>query len=95
VIERAMALGTAETLLADDLPENMVENAIPTGNTPSATYYSAIKGAKTQVVLQAFQQAGGNYVGAAKALGLHPNSLLRLVRSLGLRSLIKADAPEA
>jgi len=95
VIERAMALGTAETLLADDLPENMVENAIPTGNTPSATYYSAIKGAKTQVVLQAFQQAGGNYIGAAKALGLHPNSLLRLVRSLGLRSLIKADAPEA
>jgi transcriptional regulator with GAF, ATPase, and Fis domain len=93
VIERAMALGTADTLLADDLPENMVENAIHTSNTASATYYSAIKSAKTQVVLQAFQQAGGNYIEAAKALGLHPNSLLRLVRSLGLRSLIKAEAP--
>jgi len=32
------------------------------------------------VVLQALQQANGSYVEAAKALGMHPNSLLRLIR---------------
>ena len=93
VIERAMVLGAADTLLADDLPENIVESGISSGPS-SATYYSAIRSAKRHVVLQAFQQASGNYIEAAKALGLHPNSLLRLVRSLGLRSLIKAEDKE-
>ena len=30
-------------------------------------------------------QANGNYLEAAKALGLHPNSLLRLIRNLKLK----------
>jgi DNA-binding PucR family transcriptional regulator len=31
------------------------------------------------------QQTNGNYVEAAKILGLHPNSLLRLIRNLDLK----------
>ena len=94
VIERAMVLGTADALLADDLPETIVESTIPNGAT-SARYYTAIQSAKRQVVLQAFRQASGNYIAAAKSLGLHPNSLLRMVRALGLRSLIKAEGVQA
>lgn len=94
IIERAMVLGTTDTVLADDLPEGIVESTVSSGIS-SATYYMTIKEAKKQVVLQAFQQANGSYIEAAKVLGLHPNSLLRLVRSLGLRSLIKGEAREA
>jgi transcriptional regulator with GAF, ATPase, and Fis domain len=39
------------------------------------------------LILQALQQANGNYIEAAKALGMHPNSLLRLVRTLDLKAV--------
>ena len=35
------------------------------------------------------QQANGNYIEAARTLGLHPNSLLRLIRNLGLKAATK------
>ncbi|MBV9622577.1 MAG: sigma-54-dependent Fis family transcriptional regulator [Acidobacteria bacterium] len=90
-IERAMVLGPGEILAPDDFPEAI--HSSPVANEPLSTKYSsAIDEAKRQVVLAAFQQCAGNYVAAAKILGLHPNSLLRLVRSLGLRSVLKPDA---
>jgi hypothetical protein len=33
------------------------------------------------------QQGNGNYIEAAKILGIHPNSLLRLIRNLGLKGI--------
>jgi transcriptional regulator with GAF, ATPase, and Fis domain len=41
------------------------------------------------LIQQALQQANGSYTEAAKALGLHPNSLLRLMRNLNVRSAQK------
>lgn len=41
--------------------------------------------AKRASIVRAYQQASGDYKGAAAILGLHPNYLLRLVRNLGLR----------
>jgi len=38
---------------------------------------------------QALQQANGSYTDAAKILGLHPNSLLRLMRNLNVKSVSK------
>lgn len=35
------------------------------------------------------EQTGGDYQAAAELLGLHPNSLLRLIRNLGLRDMLK------
>ena len=35
-------------------------------------------------------EAGGDYKAAAQELGLHPNSLLRLIRNLGLCDLLKS-----
>ena len=89
-VERAMVLAPGDTLRPEDFSEAMHVDAF--SNEPLSTKYStAIEDAKRQVVLAAFQQCGGNYVAAAKALGLHPNSLLRLVRSLGLRSVLKPE----
>ena len=37
--------------------------------------------------MQTLQQANGNYIEAAKTLGMHPNSLLRLIRNLDLKAV--------
>ena len=86
-IERAAVLGTSEIIRPEDLPESIVE----VGDLPgeSAKYYAALKDFKKQLIQQALQQANGSYTEAAKALGLHPNSLLRLMRNLNVRSAQK------
>ena len=91
-IERALVLGSSDTLLPDDLPEAILEAASPVPDG-SANYLGALKETKKQLVLQALQQASGNYIEAARALGMHPNSLLRLIRNLGLKAAIKAGLP--
>ncbi len=83
-LERALVLGAADDILPDDLPESVLEAA---STAPALTdkYHGAIKDAKKQLVLQALQQANGSYLEAARALGMHPNSLLRLIRNLDLK----------
>ena len=87
-IERALVLGTSEAILPEDLPETILEVA-PAGDA-AAKYQTSVRDSKKQAVLQALQQANGNYIEAAQILGLHPNSLLRLIRNLGLKSAAKA-----
>jgi transcriptional regulator with GAF, ATPase, and Fis domain len=86
-MERAAVLGTNDLVRPDDLPESIVEG----GNVPgeSANYYNALKDFKKQLIQQALQQANGSYLEAAKTLGLHPNSLLRLMRNLNIKSASK------
>jgi transcriptional regulator with GAF, ATPase, and Fis domain len=84
-LERALVLGSTDTILADDLPDAVLE-ADSTAPVPGAKYYATIKDAKKQLVLQALQEANGSYIEAAKALGMHPNSLLRLIRNLDLKT---------
>jgi Nif-specific regulatory protein len=83
-IERALVLGSTDTILVEDLPEAISEVATPAG-VPATKYAGAMKDTKKQVILQALQEANGNYIDAAKSLGLHPNSLLRLIRRLDLK----------
>lgn len=91
-IERAMVLGSGDVILADDLPETIAESALPVAST-NAKYHGALKETKKQIILQALQQAGGNYIDAAKILGMHPNSLLRLIRNLDLKAVAKSGLP--
>jgi transcriptional regulator with PAS, ATPase and Fis domain len=84
-IERAVVLGTSNEIGGEDLPAAVRE---PTrGETLGASFQGAVKENKKQLVLQAMEKANGYYVDAAKILGLHPNSLLRLIRTLGLRTV--------
>jgi two-component system, NtrC family, response regulator HydG len=86
-IERAAVLGNSEIIRPEDLPENIIEAGGPSGE--SAKYYSSLKEFKRQLIQQALKQANGSYIEAAKVLGLHPNSLLRLMRNLDIKSAPK------
>src|SRR5246127_2034581 len=69
-VERALVLGSTNTILPDDLPEAIVEtssSAFPL----KAHYHAAITDFKKQLVREAFLEAKGNYLEAAKTLGMH------------------------
>jgi len=88
-IERAIVLGEGETILPEDLPETVLDSS-PVTPQESATYLSSVKGAKRQAIVVALQQAQGSYIEAAKILGIHPNSLLRLMRNLNVKAAMEA-----
>jgi Nif-specific regulatory protein len=83
-LERAIVLGSSNTILPEDLPEAILE-AAQTPPTAAGNYYREIADFKKQLLTQALLRADSKYVQAAQALGLHPNSLLRLIRNLGIK----------
>ena len=85
-LERAVVLGSTESILPDDLPETIVEGC-PESPASTDKYHGTIKETKKQLILEALQHANGNYIEAAKTLGMHPNSLLRLIRNLDLKDV--------
>jgi Nif-specific regulatory protein len=84
VIERAVVLGSTELILPDDLPETILEAAASAG-APITKFYDAIRETKKRLILDALRQAGGNYTEAARQLGVHPNNLHRLIRTMNLK----------
>jgi transcriptional regulator with GAF, ATPase, and Fis domain len=82
-MERALVLGSGDKILPEDLPAEIFEST--SGEPSSSNFQSVVKEQKKQVVQKAMQQSGGNYIEAAKLLGIHPNSLLRLIRNLNLK----------
>jgi Nif-specific regulatory protein len=82
-MERALVLGSSDRILPEDLPAEIFESA--PGEGSSSSYQGVVKEQKKQVVQKAMQQSNGNYIEAAKVLGIHPNSLLRLIRNLNLK----------
>lgn len=87
-IERAVVLGTTDSILLEDLPEAILESESRTMPAPTK-YHEAVAATKKQVILQAVDQTKGNYTDAAKLLGVHPNYLHRLIRNLNLREHLK------
>lgn len=87
-IERAVVLGSSDVILLEDLPEAILETETRTTSAPTK-YHEAVAHTKKQVILQAMDQAKGNYTDAAKLLGVHPNYLHRLIRNLNLRKHLK------
>ncbi len=84
-IERAMVLGSTALILPEDLPESLLESEADS-NLPLPAYHQGVQEAKRKQILEAVQVAGGNISEAARALGVHPNYLHRLVTKLGLRN---------
>jgi transcriptional regulator with GAF, ATPase, and Fis domain len=93
-IERAVVLGESELILPEDLPEAVLETAsvLGTAGAPklAGAFQASVGDAKRDSIVRAWTEAGGDYKAAAQELGLHPNSLLRLIRNLGLRDLLKS-----
>jgi len=87
-IERAIVLGSSEMLLAEDLPESLLEKNLPADVKPTL-FHDAVNHTKRLVILKAFERSAGNYTETAKLLGLHPNYLHRLIRNLDLKPELK------
>jgi transcriptional regulator with GAF, ATPase, and Fis domain len=86
-IERAVVLGSADMVLAEDLPEHIRESR--PAAVSASMYEEAVEAAKRHVVLQAFEQVNHDHEQAAKILGLHPNYLHKLIRTMNLKPTLK------
>lgn len=89
-IERAVVMGSTDMIQPEDLPESLLDSTVDAEE--QVGLHLAAKEAKKQMILQTLKQTGGNFTEAARLLGIHPNNLHRLVRTLGLRSLLKEQA---
>jgi len=82
-IERAVVLGSTELILPEDLPDSILEETASSGE-PVTALHEGIREAKRKLIEQAIEQADGNYTEATGILGVHPNHLFRLIRTLNL-----------
>ncbi|MDQ3180943.1 MAG: sigma 54-interacting transcriptional regulator [Acidobacteriota bacterium] len=87
-IERAIVLGSGDTIQLDDLPYEIIENRKPEHISP-LDFHQQIKAAKRTIVLSAIKEAGGNYSEAARQLAIHPNNLHRIIRQLEIKDETK------
>jgi Nif-specific regulatory protein len=82
-VERAVVLGSSNLILAEDLPETVLEaEAISTADP--ASYHARVRETKRRLIREAVERAGGNYTEAAKLLGVQATYLHRLMRNLGV-----------
>lgn len=86
-IERAVVLGSTDRILPEDLPEIILEKQSAT-DVAVPKYHEAVNQAKKQIILEALAQTQGDYAETAKLLGIHPNNLHRLIRSMNLKVLL-------
>lgn len=84
VIERAVVLGSGPEIQPEDLPESLLEG-VETTVLAEDSYQQRLKREKKAMVLAALKESEGNFTEAARRLKVHPNSLHRLMRNLGLR----------
>ncbi len=87
VIERAVVLGSSDVILREDLSEVLLETEPGTGDPWN--YHELIKEKKKELIINAVEQAEGNYTEAAKLLKVHPNYLHRLIRNMNLKDELK------
>jgi transcriptional regulator with GAF, ATPase, and Fis domain len=87
-IERAVAMGSSDSILLEDLPETLLETRAPFP-IGTSTYHEAVRQLKRQLILTSMDQSENSVTEAAKLLGVHPNYLHRLIRNLDLRVMIK------
>jgi len=85
-IERAVVLGISNTIVPEDLPENLFESEAE--SSVGSNYHDAINAFKKQLIVQAVQRSGGMITEAAKLLGIHPKYLHRLIRNLSIKKMI-------
>jgi transcriptional regulator with GAF, ATPase, and Fis domain len=83
-MERALVLGSTAAILPEDLPDAIVEESHSNGRSATALH-EGLRQAKKELIERAIERTGGNYTEAAALLGVHPNHLFRLIRTLDLK----------
>jgi len=86
-IEHAIVLGLTDEILAEDLPNTLLEEQ--SAGLTAARYHNTLSQTKKQLVLAALDESNGSHIEAARLLGIHPKYLHRLIRNLNLKSDIK------
>ena len=86
-MERAAVLGSGDVIRPEHLPEDLLGIEIP----KMTRFHEVVKETKREVILKAIKQANGSYTEAAKALGLQPTYLHRLLRNLNLKATIREN----
>jgi transcriptional regulator with GAF, ATPase, and Fis domain len=87
-MERAVVVGSSDRILAEDLPESVLETA-KSGSSVPAKYHDSIRNLKKQLIVDALDQSFGSVTDAATLLGVHANYLHRLMRNFQLRPTLK------
>jgi DNA-binding NtrC family response regulator len=90
-MERGVVLSDTEWLTPGDLPEGITDS-VPALPDLKTSYEATVGDARRDAILRAWEEASGDYKEAAALLGIHPNSLLRLIRKHGLRDTLKRSA---
>lgn len=88
IIERAVVLSLTETILPEDLPEELLES-FKSEPEEVDDFHIQVKEAKQQIIIKALANSNGNYSEAAEKLGIHTNNLHRIIRNLELKNQIK------
>ena len=81
VMEHAVVLGQSAVITSADLPPT-TRSYEPGATLDSFSYRDSVDNYRRALVLKVLAQTGGNRVAAAKTLGLHEKSLIRLIRAL-------------
>ena len=71
----------------EDLPEHV--RAVAPADVSVGSYTHLVEAAKRDAILKAFEQAAYDHTAAAALLGLHPNYLHKLLRTMDLKILVK------
>jgi two-component system response regulator AtoC len=79
VIERAQILAEGDTITTDDLPENLQAVSLSKSEVEIAAAPFNLDSLERRTVLAALENAKGNKVNAARALGISRRSLYRLL----------------
>jgi transcriptional regulator with GAF, ATPase, and Fis domain len=91
-VEHAVVLGFDPLILRDDLPEAVTDAGASlqaAAGRGLPLFHEAVTQAKKDLIVRAVEDARGNYSMAARALGLHPNYLHRLIRNLQLKAALR------
>jgi DNA-binding NtrC family response regulator len=81
VMERAVVLGQSAIITSADLPP-MTRGYESGAGLDGVSYRDAVDNFRRSLVLKVLAQTRGNRIAAAKNLGLHEKSLIRLIRAL-------------
>ena len=87
-IERALVLGETDVVRPEDLPDEVLEGA--ESKTLPSDFQAALVAFKKKLVLDAWQKSGSDYGATADLLGIHVNSLHRMISRLGIRDQLEA-----
>jgi transcriptional regulator of acetoin/glycerol metabolism len=88
VIQRAVAVGEREEILLEDLPPEVCFPPAAEMSARIRNFHQALDETAREVCVAAFRASRGSCVKAANLMGLHRNSVYRLIRKHRLEHLL-------